>query len=148
MIYQQKLIILPTRAYGEDITINITAHEAEGLAYHGVGGDEREGWVITHLASKKALCSPIGTEHEVKLLMERVAEITDWNQSGEELIKQPKIATEFKKYQTSVRQGLNMELEAAMKQSNIPEHLVETVMYSLEDDILRSALLYAFKIVH
>jgi hypothetical protein len=149
MIYHQKLIILPVRIHGEESTLNITAYEAEGtgLAYHGMRGDEREGWVITHLASKRALCSPIGTEHEVKRFRERVAPIANWSQSEEEFIKHPKIAIEFNKCQQTVAQGLNMELESAMKQSDIPDHMVETVMNELEDDVLRSALLYAFKIV-
>jgi hypothetical protein len=150
MNYQEKLITLPVRIQGEDDLLTITAQIAgdSGLAYHGVGGDERAGWVITHLASKKALCSPIGKEHEIKLLLERVARITDWSQSEKEFIKQPKIAVEFNKCQKTVAQELNMQLQTAMKDVGMPEHLVETVMNDLEDDVLRSALLYAFKIVH
>lgn len=147
MNYQQKLIILPVRIRREDTTLNITAYEAEGtgLAYHAQNGDERDGWVITHMASKKALCTPIGTEHEVKLLLERVAGITDWQKPEKELT-QPKIANDFRACQKSVRQELNMQLESAAK-TCMPDHLVDTIMHSLDDDVLRSALLYAFKIV-
>lgn len=151
LTYQQKLIILPAVIDMKE-PMPITAFEAEGtgLAYNAVGGDEKDGWVITHLESKKALCSSIDTEHEVKLLMERVAGITDWNIPEEELKKKTEVGSEFQKCQKTVAQGLNMELEAAMKDAGMPDYLVENAMEEIEDEYsptIRSALLYAFKIV-
>lgn len=149
MEYTQQEITLPSvRNHLPDIAI--TAHEAigTGLCYHATGGDKSYGWTITHLASKKALCMPIGTEFEVKLLMEKVVGITDWSQDEKELMK-PEIAEKFRKCQQTVKQELNMQLETAMH-TCMPDYLVEDVLNEFQDDeypILRNALLYAFKIV-
>lgn len=149
LTYQEKLIILPA-VQDMEKPMTITAYEAEGtgLAYNAVGGDESEGWVITHLESKKVLCSPVDTEHEVKMLMEKVVPITDWNTPEKELAKKTEVGAKFRDCKTSVRHDLNTQLETAMKDAGMPDYLIEEVMDELEeDDLLRSALLYAFKIV-
>jgi hypothetical protein len=151
MEYQKKLIILPAiQDMKEPITV--TAHEAvgTGLCYNAIGGNKEDGFVITHLASKKALCKPIGTEYEVRLVMEKIVGITDWWQNEEELQKKPWIGTEFRDCQQTVEGDLNMQLETAMKDACMPDYLVEKIMEEMEEDeypILRNALLYAFKIV-
>lgn len=151
MEYQQKLIILPAV---EDMTepLTVTAYEAigTGLCYNAVGGNEEDGFVITHLASKKYLCHPIGTEYEVKLLLEKVAPIADWTQSEKELQKHPETGMQFLKIQQTIKSELNMQLHTAMEAIGMPDYLTEDVMNEIEDGeypILRNALLYAFKII-
>ena len=147
MEYRQEKITLPSiREHLPDLTISAQIAEGTGLCYHAAGGNESYGWTITHLASKKALGNPIGTEHEVKLLMEKVIPITDWNQDEKALLN-PNIAEEFKKCQQTVKQELNMQLHTAM-QVCMPDYLVEYVMNEIQDGeytILRNALLHAFK---
>lgn len=151
MKYQQEEITLPGTMWnrGEETIVSAQIAEGTGLCYHANGGDKSYGWTITHLASKKALCAPIGTEHEVMLLLERVVGITDWHQDEKILIKHPEHAIKFKECQQTIRQELNMQLETAMRQC-MPDWLIEDVLNQLEDieyPILRNALLYAFKIV-
>jgi hypothetical protein len=153
MEYQEKLIILPVQVRGVDDTLNITVHEAigTGLAYHIVaGGDKSDGFVITHLESKKALCKPIATEHETKLVMERVVGITDWNMPEEELKKHPVAGMQFLKIQQTVEGEINQQLETAME-TCMPNYLVEATMEEISQEdypiLLRTALLYAFKII-
>lgn len=150
MEYQEKLVIFPAvQDMNEPMTI--TAHEAigTGLCYNAVNGDKELGFVITHLASKKYLCKPIATEHEIKLVMERVAGITDWNTPEEELKKHPETGMQFLKLQQTVEHEINMQLHTAME-TCMPDYLVENVLNEIEDDeypVLRNALLYALKIV-
>lgn len=151
MDYRQEDITFPG-TYWEPGPFTISAHVAvgTGLCYHAIGGDSSRGWAITHLASKKALCKTVDTEYEVKMLMEKVVNITDWTQSEKELLKHPKYAVEFLQYQQTIRQDLNQRLEAAMKASNMADWLVEEVMNELANEdypIMRKALLYAFKII-
>lgn len=150
MEYQEKLIILPlVQDMKEPLTI--TAYEAvgTGLCYNAVGGLDKDGFTITHLESKKALCNPVSTEYEARLLLEKVAGLTVWTQTEKELQKKPWIGAEFLKCQQTVKSELNMQLETAMRQC-MPDYLVENCLNEFQDDdypILRTALLHAFKIV-
>jgi len=151
MEYQTQEITLPAiKEWLKDLTVTAHVAEGTGLCYHAVGGNESDGFVITHLASKKYLCKPIATEHEVRLVIERVAGITDWHMSEEELKKHPETGMQFLKLQQTVENELNMQIQTAMKDACMPDYLVEDVMNEIEDDeypVLRNALLYAFKIV-
>jgi|SRR5579872_2281706 len=151
MEYQEKLIIFPAVNDMKE-PMNIAVHEAIGigLCYNAVNGDKELGFVITHLESKKYLCKPISTEYEIKLVMERVVGITDWNMPEEELKKHPEAGMQFLKLQQTVECELNMQLETAMKDIGMPDYLIEDVMNGIEDEdytLLRTALLYAFKII-
>jgi hypothetical protein len=150
MKYQTQEITLPSqRKHLPDITISAQVAEGTGLCYHACGGDPSYGWMITHLESLKALSAPIDTEFEVRLLMEKVVGITDWNQGEKALIK-PEIAIEFRDCLQTVRQDINQRLEVAMKASSMPNYLVEATMEEISEEnypVMRKALLYAFKIV-
>ena len=149
MNYHQQEITLPATWKGDEVTIIAQIAEDTGLCYHAVGGREENGlFVITHLASKKVLGNPVGTEYEVKLILESVVSVTDWHQSEHEIAKHPKIAAEFRNLQQDIEGQINQRLESVMKVC-MPEYLVENVMNAFEenDECFRSALLYAFKIV-
>ena len=152
MNYHQQELEFPAPSGRQDKVIKVIAQVAEGtgLAYHVPPGcDETVGFVITHLASMKAICYPMDTKYEIKLLLESVAGITDWYQSEHEIGKLS-IGTEVRNLQADIAEQVNKKLESAMR-TCMPECLVEEVMKEIGDEdsysTIRKALVYALNIV-